>query len=94
MTDQNPAGIFRFGRLHPAVRFVVFFVVFLLILSVLFSIASAVFHPQMVSLMALTAHIVGGLLDLAGTDVFFHGRTIAAPGLAVYSLGVICARSY
>ena len=73
----------QFSRLHPAIRFVILFVSSLLVLSILFSIASAVFHPQMVSFMALTANIVGYVLDVGGMEVSYHDRYISAPRLAV-----------
>lgn len=83
MAENTRQGKFRFRRLHPAIRFVIIFVSGLLVLSILFSIASAVFHPQMVSFMALTAHVVGYVLDVGGMDVSFHDRYISAPRLAV-----------
>jgi len=73
----------RLGRLHPAIRFVVLFLAVLLILSVVFSIASAVFNPQMLSLMAATAHIVGGIAQLGGMPVTVQDRYVSAPRLAV-----------
>jgi len=76
-------GKLGLGRLHPAIRFILTFVVSLLVLSIIFSVASAVFHNQMVSFMSLTAHIVGGLLDIGGMNVSYHERFISAPKLAV-----------
>jgi len=73
----------RFSRLHPAIRFVVLFLVSLLVLSIVFSVASAVFNPQMLSFMALTAHLVGGVTNLFGMDVSVQDRYINAPRLAV-----------
>lgn len=83
MTDESSRGGFRLGRRHPAVRFIIYFVVCLFVLSVLFSVASAVFHPQMVSFMALTAYVGGGILDLAGMDVHFYDRYVTVPRMSI-----------
>lgn len=83
MTDHQADTRSRPGRWHPAIRFIVLFIVFLVGLSILFSIASAAFNEQMISFMALTAGIVGGLLQAGGMDVDFHDRFIAAPNISI-----------
>ncbi|MFC1475798.1 archaeosortase/exosortase family protein [Candidatus Zixiibacteriota bacterium] len=83
MTSHNSTIQLRPGRWHPAIRFIVLFVISLVIMSLLFSAASAIFHEQMVSFMALTAGIVGGVLDMGGMDIDYHDRYIAARSITI-----------
>ena len=49
----------------------------------MFSVASAVFNPHMLAFMALTAKLVGGIVNVAGIAATVQDRYISAPQLAV-----------
>jgi archaeosortase B (VPXXXP-CTERM-specific) len=83
MTSHNSSTHLHPSRWHPAIRFVVLFVIFLLILSILFSVTSATLHEQMISFMALTAGIVGGILDAGGMDLDYHDSFISARSISI-----------
>ena len=70
-------------RLSPVVKFVLQFLLSLIVLGAAYAHLTASYHDSIVPLMHATAHIVGFVLSIFSSNVFYDGAHCILQGFAV-----------